>query len=66
VTTIEKSDERLPGEVGDPVREAIGNLLVAIVENTAPGSPERKAAMNEVLESAERVRRAIMPLPKLH
>jgi hypothetical protein len=43
----------------DPVREAIGQLLVTIIENTASDSPERKAAMNEALESYGRIKAAM-------
>jgi hypothetical protein len=46
VTERDETDTEWPGEVGDPVREAIGQLLVAIIEATAEGSPERARAMN--------------------
>jgi hypothetical protein len=39
----------------DPVREAIGRLLVAIIEGTAPGSRERAKAMTEALQAHERI-----------
>jgi hypothetical protein len=54
----ERDDEGLepwPGEIADPVRDAVGNLLVAIVENTAEESPERKRAMNEALDAHRRI-----------
>jgi hypothetical protein len=54
-----------PAEV-DRINISLCPLIATVFDLTAPGSAERKAAMNEVLESAERVRRAIMPLPKLH
>jgi hypothetical protein len=43
----------------DPVREAIGRLLVAIIENTAPGSRTRAKAMSEALQAHERISAAI-------
>jgi hypothetical protein len=51
--------ELWPGEIGDPVREAIGNLLVTIIENTVAGSPERAKAMSEALGAHERIRAAM-------
>jgi hypothetical protein len=33
--------EDWPPTVADPVRDAIGQLLVAIIENTSEGSPEK-------------------------
>jgi hypothetical protein len=39
----------------DPIREAIGALFVAIMENTAEESPERKRAMSEALEAHRRI-----------
>jgi hypothetical protein len=46
VTAHEQTDfEDWPAEaVGDSVRAAIGQLLVAIIESTAEGSRERQAA----------------------
>jgi hypothetical protein len=64
-----KRDEELepwPGEVGDPVREAIGNLLVTIIENTPAGSPERAKAMSEALAAHERIRAAMRVRPRLN
>jgi hypothetical protein len=51
---------------GDPVREAIGQLLVAIIEATAEGSPERARAMNEALESYGRIKAAMRVRPRLN
>jgi hypothetical protein len=66
--TVECDDgfEAWPPTVADPVREAIGNLLVAIIENTAEGSPERARAMNEALESYGRIRAAMSVRPRLN
>jgi hypothetical protein len=58
--------ESWPAEAGDPVREAIGQLLVAIIENTAEGSPERARAMNEALGAHERIRAAMCVRPRLN
>jgi hypothetical protein len=44
---IERDDEGFetwPAEVADPVKDAISNLLVAIMESTTPGSRERAKA----------------------
>jgi hypothetical protein len=53
-----------PAEV-DPIRQSIGNLLVAIIENTAAGSPERSRAMGEALWAHERIRDAMCVRPRL-
>jgi hypothetical protein len=44
---------------GDPIRDAIGQLLVTIIENTVEGSPERARAMGEALGAHERIRDAM-------
>jgi hypothetical protein len=49
----------------DPIREAIGQLLVAIINATAEGSPERAKAMNEALEVHERIKIAMRVRPRL-
>ena len=49
----------------DPIREAIGHLLVAIINATAEGSPERAKAMNEALEVHERIKIAMRVRPRL-
>jgi hypothetical protein len=58
----DEADER--PEV-DPINTAICPLIAAVFELTAPGSLERKAALSEVLEAAERVKRALVPSPRL-
>jgi hypothetical protein len=60
MTTPERDDEadELP-EVVDPINAAICPLIMAVFEMTADGSPERAAAMNEVLAAAEKVRAAL-------
>jgi hypothetical protein len=55
--TTERDDEGFepwPGEV-DPVREAVGNLLVVIMQGTKDGSKERARAMSEALDAHERI-----------
>jgi hypothetical protein len=58
--------EDWPAEVGDPVRDAIGQLLVTIIESTAEGSPERAKAMGEALQAHERIRDAMRVRPRLN
>jgi hypothetical protein len=67
MTTTEHDSEFEPWlpTVADPVREAIGNLLVAIIENTAEG-PERARAVNEALAAHERIRAAMADRPRLN
>jgi hypothetical protein len=49
-------DEDLEREAeADPVRAAIGELFVAIIENTKDGSRARKRAMTEALEAHGRI-----------
>jgi hypothetical protein len=43
--TIERDEADTEWPASDPVREAISGLLMAIIENTAPGSRERAAAV---------------------
>jgi hypothetical protein len=54
-----------PAEV-DPIRAAIGQLLVVIIENTSEGSPERAKAMNEALEAHGRIRAAMRVRPTIN
>jgi hypothetical protein len=65
MTTIDEAETEWPAEVGDPVREAVGQLLVAIIENTVAG-PERARAMGEALQAHERIKQALAPLPRLN
>jgi hypothetical protein len=57
--------EDWPSEV-DPINTAICPLIAAVFELTAPDSPERKAAMNEVLAVGERIREALRPRPTIN
>jgi hypothetical protein len=52
--------------VSDPVHEAIGLLLVAIIEATSDGSKERAKAMSIVLEAQRRIVDALRPGPALN
>ena len=49
----------------DPINTAICPLIAAVFELTAPDSPERKAAMGEVLQIAERIKQALASKPRL-
>jgi hypothetical protein len=64
--TVERdeTDTEWPAEA-DPIRAAIGNLLVVIMESTAEGSPERARAMNEALQAHERIKLAMRVQPWL-
>ena len=50
----------------DPINTAICPLIAAVFELTAPDSPERKRAMSEVLQIAERIKQALVPKPRLN
>jgi hypothetical protein len=64
--TIERDVEfeDWPAEA-DPINTAICPLIAAVFELTAPDSPERKAAMNEVLAAGERIKQALASKPRL-
>jgi hypothetical protein len=50
----------------DPVHEAIGQLLVVIIEATTEGSRARAKAMSAVLEAQGRIVDALRPGPALN
>ena len=58
VTERDSEFEPWPGEA-DPINTALMPLIEHIFELTAPDSPERKAAMNEVLALPARIRAAL-------
>jgi hypothetical protein len=64
-TELDEGFEPWPAEAGDPVRDAIGQLLVTIIESTSEGSSERARAMNEALQAHERIRDAMRVRPRL-
>ena len=65
MTASEQIDfEDWPAEA-DPINTAICPLIAAVFELTAPDSPERKRAMSEVLQIAERIKQALVPKPRL-
>jgi hypothetical protein len=66
VTERDTELEDWPPAEADRISIAVCPLITAVFDLTAPDSPERKAAVTELLQSVERLRRAIMPLPKLH
>jgi hypothetical protein len=51
---------------GDQVNAALVPLVELILALTTDGSPERKAALSEVLASAGRIRAALVPSPRLN
>jgi hypothetical protein len=61
---VTERDEEWP-RAPDPVHEAIGALLVAIIENTKDGSRERAKAMSAVLEAQGRIVDALRAGPTL-
>jgi hypothetical protein len=65
--TIERDGEfeDWPAEA-DPIRGAIGQLLVVIIENTVEGSSERARAMTEALEAYGRIKAAMVDRPRLN
>jgi hypothetical protein len=64
--TIERDVEFEPWPAeADPINTAICPLIAAVFELTAPDSPERKAAMNEVLAAGERIKQALASKPRL-
>jgi hypothetical protein len=64
---IERDEEFEPWPAeADPIALAICPLLTFVIEATAPESPERARAMSEVLAAVERLKRALMPAPKLN
>jgi hypothetical protein len=64
--TVEHDEgfEPWPAEV-DQVRVAALPLVEVVMEMTAPGSRERALAMSVVLESVERIKQALVSLPRL-
>ena len=65
MTPVETDFEDWPA-APDPINAAVCPLIVAVFELTAPDSPERKAAMGEVLAAVERLKRALKPAPRLN
>jgi hypothetical protein len=65
VTEHDSEFEPWPGEV-DSINTTLMPLIEHIFELTADGSPERKAAMNEVLALPARIRAALRPKPRLN
>jgi hypothetical protein len=63
--TIEQDATEWP-RAPDPVHEAIGILLVAIIESTEDGSRARATAMRAVLEAQGRIVDALRAGPTLN
>ena len=66
MTERDVSFEAWPGEVVDQIRDAVGKLLIAIIENTAEGSRERTKAMVEAMAAHDRIRDAMRVRPRLN
>ena len=64
-TERDEGFEPWPGEV-DQINIAICPLIAAVFELSAPDLPERKAALSEVLQIAERIKRALAPKPTIN
>jgi hypothetical protein len=65
MTAPEQTDfEDWPAE-GDPICGAILPLIEAVFVATHDGSPERAAAMGELMLAVDRIRVALRPKPRL-
>ena len=64
-TERDEGFEAWPGEA-DPINTMLMPLIDHIFAVSADGSPERKAAMNEVLALPARIRAALRPKPRLN
>jgi hypothetical protein len=64
VAEFSQTDE-LP-EAGDAIRGAILPLIEVIFAATHGGSPERAAAMGELMLAVDRIRAALRPQPRLN
>jgi hypothetical protein len=60
-----ESDE-LPGEVDDPLRLAIGRLIITIFDLSAADSAARARAVTEAIEVETRIRAALAPKPTIN
>jgi hypothetical protein len=63
--TAERADEFEPWPAPDPLNTALLPVIEFVFATAADGSPERAAALNEVLAVAERIRAALAPKPRL-
>jgi hypothetical protein len=50
----------------DPIRVAALPLIEVVMEMAAHGSHERAAALREILAAVERIKHALVPLPRLN
>jgi hypothetical protein len=57
VMNVEADD--LPGEAGDPLRLAIGRLILTIFDLSAEDSTARGRAVAEAMEAEARIRQAL-------
>jgi hypothetical protein len=65
VTEHDETDTEWPADA-DSINTALMPLIEHIFDLTAPDSPERKVAMNEVLALPARIRVALQPIPRLN
>ena len=65
VAEFSETDE-VPDEAGDPIRGAAFPLIEHIFATTLDGSPERKAAMGELMLAVDRIRAALVSRPSFH
>jgi len=66
--TVERADEGFddwPAAAVDPINTALLPVVEHIFAVAADGSPERAAALGEVLAVAERIKQALAPKPRL-
>jgi hypothetical protein len=63
---IERDEEFAEWPRTDPVRTALLPLLEYVFAASVDGSPERAAALGEVLAAAERIRAALASKPRLN
>jgi hypothetical protein len=65
VTERDETDTDWPAEA-DPINTMLMPVIEYVFAVTAPDSPERKAAMNELLALPARIRAALRPRPRLN
>jgi hypothetical protein len=65
VKPVETDFKPWPSEP-DPIRVAAIPLIEVVMEMTAHGSAERQRALRELLAAVERIKQALVPLPRLN
>jgi hypothetical protein len=64
--TIEHEDWENRPPAADSINTALLPAIEHIFAVTADGSPERAAAIGEVLAAVERIKQALVPKPRFH